>query len=37
MHDEEVKKQLAIYESKEANGGKKPSKEKYKEICVRNR
>lgn len=34
MYDEEVKKQLAIYEAKEANGGKKPSKEKYKEICA---
>ena len=34
IYEEEVKKQLAIYEEKKANGGKKPSKEKYKEICA---
>ena len=34
MYDEEVKKQLAIYEAKQANGGKKPSNEEFKKICA---
>ncbi|WP_152287228.1 hypothetical protein [Flavicella marina] len=34
MYDQEVKKQMAIYEAKQANGGKKVSNEVFKEICA---
>ena len=34
VYEQEVKKQLAVYEAKQANGGEKLSKDAYKEICA---
>ncbi|MDG1804916.1 hypothetical protein [Flavicella sp.] len=34
IYDEEVKKQLALLEVKKANGGKKPTKEVFREITA---